>query len=95
MYVDTGRVLARRYKYVHIQQLLRCVGETGQVDDKCYDDIILACVRIVSADQSQVYYLKLRLIKPDLGNSAIFCLRFCSLFILFVGLDRAQKENRH
>ena len=52
--MDTGRSLARQYKYAQIQQLLRCVGETGQVDDKCYDDIILACVRIVSADQTQV-----------------------------------------
>lgn len=52
--MDAGRSLARQYKYSHIEELLRCSGETGQVTDKCHDDIILACVSIVAADQSQV-----------------------------------------
>ena len=54
VYVDAGRSLARQYKFSHIEELLRCSRETGQVTDKCYDDIILACVSIVSPDQSQV-----------------------------------------
>jgi hypothetical protein len=57
VYVDAGRALARQYRFAHIQQLLKCVGEMGLVSDKCHDDIILACVRIVSADQNQVSYL--------------------------------------
>ena len=54
VYVDAGRSLARQYKYSLIEELLRCSGETGQVTDKCHDDIILACVSIVAADHSQV-----------------------------------------
>lgn len=54
VYVDTGRSLARQYKYSLIEELLHFSGETGQVTDKCHDDIILACVSIVAADQSQV-----------------------------------------
>ena len=60
VYVDAGRSLARRYKYSHIEQLLRCSEETGQLTDKCHDDIILACVNIVSADQGQVRMLFFR-----------------------------------
>ena len=54
VFVDAGRALARQYKFTHIQQLLRCVAETGLVTNKCHDDIILSCVKIVSIDQSQV-----------------------------------------
>ena len=39
VYVDAGRSLARQYKYRHIEELLSCSGETGQVTDKCHDYI--------------------------------------------------------
>lgn len=88
VYVDAGRSLARQYKYPLIEELLRCSGETGQVTDKCHDDIILACVSIVAADQSQAKYLEglIKHLKSEINKISAFimCGKLKSAYLIAV-----------
>jgi len=94
VYVDAGRSLARQYKFSHIEELLRCSRETGQVTDKCYDDIILACVSIVSPDQSQAKHLEalIKLLKSDTNkiNAFLMCGKLKSAYLIAVKGDRVE-----
>jgi len=94
VYVDAGRSLARQYKYSHIEELLRCSGETGQVTEKCHDEIILACVSIVAADQSQTKHLEglIKLLKNDINKISAFlmCGKLKSAYLIAVKGDRVD-----
>lgn len=94
VYVDAGRSLARQYKFSHIEDLLRCSRETGQITDKCHDDIILACVNILSADQSQAKSLEalIKLCKSDTNkiNAFIVCGKLKSAYLIAVKGNRVE-----
>lgn len=94
VYVDVGRSLARQYKFSHIEDLLRCSEETGQVTDKCHDDIILACVSIVAADHSQAKHLEalIKLLKSDTNkiNAFVTCGKLKSAYLIAVKGDRVE-----
>ncbi|EDO48452.1 predicted protein [Nematostella vectensis] len=94
VYINTGRALARQYRYQHIQQLLRCVSDTGLVTDKCHDEIILACVRIISSDDSQTKHVDslIRLLRNDSNkvNAYLLCGKLRSAYLIAVKEKRVE-----